>query len=85
LLKPKSDTCTCIEHSSIGDRPNDPAGNKFEEIARLYAERATSLSEIARTGDADAFKAQWTLVRETCSSCHNRFRRDRRNEAQQQN
>jgi len=59
--------------------------DEFEKIAGLYAQRATSLSEIARTGDADAFKSQWTLVRETCSSCHDKFRLDRRKEAQEQN
>jgi cytochrome c556 len=50
---------------------------KFNETAQLYAERATRLSEIAATGDAEAFKDQWAQVRETCASCHATFRRDR--------
>ncbi len=58
---------------------------EFERIAGLYAERATSLADIAASGDADAFKAQWALVRETCSSCHDTFRRDRKKEVQAQN
>ena len=50
---------------------------EFDATAQLYAERATKLSEIAATGDTEAFKAQWAQVRETCASCHATFRRDR--------
>ena len=53
----------------------------FEATAALYAERATKLSEIAKTGDKAAFKTQWGLVRQTCSSCHDKYRRDRKKEA----
>lgn len=57
----------------------------FEATAALYAERAARMAEIAKSGDSEAFKTQWSLVRETCSSCHDRFRRDRSKEAQGQN
>jgi len=49
----------------------------FDALAALYAERATKLSEIAKTGDKDAFKTQLMEVRQTCSSCHDKYRRDR--------
>lgn len=50
---------------------------EFEAIAALYAERATELAALAKAGDQEGFKAQWALVRETCASCHAKFRRDR--------
>jgi len=50
----------------------------FENLANLYAERATTLSDIAKTGDKEAFKKQLMEVRQTCSSCHDKYRRDRK-------
>lgn len=50
---------------------------EFEALAALYAERATELSAYAKAGDTEGFKTQWALVRETCASCHSKFRRDR--------
>jgi len=55
---------------------------EFEQLAAEYAERANTLSEIAATGDKDAFKVQWQTVRQSCVTCHDKFRRDRRAEAQ---
>ncbi len=57
---------------------------EFEALAALYSERANELAEIAKSGDKEAFKAQWEKLRETCASCHNKFRRDRSKEAQGQ-
>ncbi len=53
---------------------------EFEAIAALYAERATELSAYAKAADTEGFKTQWALVRETCVSCHSKFRRDRSGE-----
>ncbi len=58
---------------------------EFEQLAAEYAVRAKTLSEIAATGDKDAFKVQWQTVRQACVTCHDKFRRDRRAEAQAEN
>ena len=50
----------------------------FEQRARDYAEAAARLAEVAQGGDHDAFAAQWTAVRQTCSACHDRFRAETR-------
>lgn len=47
---------------------------EFERRANDYAEAATRLAEIAQGGDRQAFAAQWTVVRDSCSACHDRFR-----------
>ena len=52
----------------------------FEAAAGLYAERAAKLAEIAATGDSEAFKAQWATVRQSCTACHDKYRRDRSKE-----
>jgi cytochrome c556 len=46
----------------------------FGSRARDYAEAAARLAEVARTGDRQAFAAQWNVVRDTCTACHDRFR-----------
>lgn len=50
----------------------DRAG--FEQRAGAYAAAATRLAELAQAGDREAFAAQWTAVRDSCSACHDRFR-----------
>lgn len=47
----------------------------FSATAKLYDERAKKLSEIAKSGDKEAFKAQWKVVRQTCESCHTKYRK----------
>ncbi len=49
----------------------------FNNLASLYAERANKLSETAKTGDKELFKTQLMELRQTCLSCHDKYRRDR--------
>ena len=52
---------------------SDRAG--FDATAKLYQERAVKLSQLAKAGDQEAFKAQWAVVRETCNTCHETYRK----------
>lgn len=51
----------------------DRAG--FEAKAAEYAAAADRLSELAQGEDAAAFAAQWTVVRQSCQSCHDGFKK----------
>ena len=51
----------------------DRAG--FEAKAAEYAAAADRLSELAAGEDAAAFAAQWTVVRQSCQSCHDGFKK----------
>ncbi|HST91122.1 MAG TPA: cytochrome c [Brevundimonas sp.] len=53
---------------------SDRAG--FEAKAAEYAAAAERLNELARAGDSAGFAAQWTVVRQTCQSCHTPYRAD---------
>ena len=45
----------------------------FEAKAAAYAAAATRLAEVAQTGDAAAFAAQFDATRATCQACHDRY------------
>lgn len=51
---------------------SDRAG--FEAKAAAYAAAADRLSELAAGEDAAAFAAQWTVVRQSCQSCHDGYK-----------
>jgi cytochrome c556 len=51
---------------------SDRAG--FEEKAAAYAAAADRLAELAAGEDAAAFAAQWTVVRQSCQSCHDVYK-----------
>ena len=50
------------------DRPG------FEKAAANFAEAAEKLSVVAKSGDLDAFAAQWKVTGDTCSACHKEYR-----------
>lgn len=52
---------------------SDRAG--FEAKAAEYAAAADRLSELAAGEDAAAFTAQWTVVRQSCQSCHDGYKK----------
>jgi cytochrome c556 len=45
----------------------------FEAKAAAYAAAATRLAEVAQTGDAAAFAAQFDATRATCQACHDLY------------
>lgn len=45
----------------------------FEAKAAAYAAAATRLAEVAQSGDAAAFSAQFDATRATCQACHERY------------
>lgn len=49
----------------------------FLATAELYQERTAKLAELAAAGDNEGFAAQWTVVRQTCSTCHDTYRKKR--------
>jgi cytochrome c556 len=51
---------------------SDSAG--FQKAAANFTEAAEKLSVVAKTGDADAFAAQWKVVGGTCGACHKEYR-----------
>ena len=51
---------------------SDRAG--FEARAADYAAAADWLAELAAGEDAAAFAAQWTVVRQSCQSCHDVYK-----------
>jgi cytochrome c556 len=51
---------------------SDRAG--FEARAAEYAAAADRLAELAQANDKAGFAAQWAVVGQTCSSCHDRYR-----------
>ena len=50
----------------------DRAG--FEARAADYAAAATKLAQLAEANDKPGFAAQWQVVRQACSSCHDVYR-----------
>ncbi|SIN61802.1 Cytochrome c556 [Parasphingorhabdus marina DSM 22363] len=67
---------------SVNDRSNalpavwdDREG--FLATAKLYQERTAKLAELAAAGDQEGFATQWTVVRQTCSTCHDTYRKKR--------
>lgn len=50
----------------------DRAG--FEARAAEYAAAADKLAELADANDKPGFAAQWTVVRQSCSNCHDTYR-----------
>ena len=52
---------------------SDRAG--FEAKAAEYASAADRLAELAQGEDAAAFSAQWTVVRQSCQSCHDGYKK----------
>jgi cytochrome c556 len=52
---------------------SDRAG--FEARATAYATAATALAEAAQSGDRAVFLTRWAAVRQTCSDCHDTYRR----------
>ena len=60
-------TLTARSHANPNvwtDRPG------FEAKAQVYAQEATKLREIAKTGDRAAFLAQIETLHQACDSCH---------------
>lgn len=51
---------------------SDRAG--FEKASVNFTEASEKLSVIAKTGDADAFAAQFKVVGGTCGACHKEYR-----------
>ncbi len=51
---------------------SDRAG--FEARAADYAAAATKLAQLAEANDKPGFAAQWQVVRQACSSCHDVYR-----------
>jgi cytochrome c556 len=51
---------------------SDRAG--FEARAADYAAAADRLAELAGGEDADAFAAQWAVVRASCQACHDGYK-----------
>jgi len=46
----------------------------FDQAAADYADAADKLADAAKANDKVAFAAQWNAVRQSCSSCHDRYR-----------
>ncbi|MDI1327914.1 MAG: cytochrome c [Brevundimonas sp.] len=53
---------------------SDRAG--FEARAADYAAAADRLAELAGGEDAAAFSAQWSVVRQSCNTCHTAYKLD---------
>ena len=51
---------------------SDRAG--FEKAAATLDAEATKLAALAKAGDQPGFAAQWTVVRNACSACHDNYR-----------
>lgn len=51
---------------------SDRAG--FEKAAATLATEAGKLADLAKAGDQPGFAAQWLVVRQTCSACHDTYR-----------
>lgn len=51
---------------------SDRAG--FEQRAADYAAAADKLAQLAQANDKAGFAAQWGVVRQACSSCHDKYR-----------
>ena len=51
---------------------SDRAG--FEKAAAALDTEATKLATLAKAGDQTGFAAQWLVVRNTCSACHDAYR-----------
>lgn len=51
---------------------SDRAG--FEARAAEYAAAADKLAELAQANDKPGFAAQWLVVRQSCSNCHDPYR-----------
>lgn len=51
----------------------DRAG--FEAKAAAYADATAKLAELARAGDAAGFAQQFGVVRGTCQSCHDTYKK----------
>lgn len=51
---------------------SDRAG--FEARAAEYAAAADRLAELAQANDKPGFAAQWAVVRQSCSNCHDKYR-----------
>ena len=49
----------------------------FLATAKLYQGHTAKLAELAAAGDKEGFAAQWTVVRQTCSTCHDSYRKKR--------
>lgn len=47
----------------------------FEAKAAAFAEEAQTLADLARAEDAAGFAAQWTVVRATCQTCHDSYKK----------
>lgn len=50
---------------------SDPAG--FAKAAATYEAEAGKLADLAKANDKAGFAAQWTVVRGTCSACHDKY------------
>jgi len=46
----------------------------FEAKAATYAAEAGKLADLAKAGDKAGFAAQWAVVRDACSACHDKFK-----------
>ena len=46
----------------------------FSKAAMTYETEATKLADLAKAGDQPGFAAQWSVVRGTCSACHDVYR-----------
>ncbi len=51
---------------------SDRAG--FEAAAANYAAEAVKLRDAAKSGNKEAFNAQWEVVRGACAACHDKYR-----------
>jgi len=51
---------------------SDRAG--FEKAAATYEAEATKLGDLARAGDSAGVATQWTIVKDACSACHDKYR-----------
>jgi len=52
----------------------DPEG--FKAAVDEYQSATSKLVEVAKSGDVDAFKAQFGAVGKSCGGCHDKFRKD---------
>lgn len=50
--------------------------DKFEAAMSDFQQEATKLTEVAKSGDEAAIKAQFGKTAETCKACHKEFRQD---------
>jgi len=51
---------------------SDRAG--FEKAAATLGTEAGKLADLAKAGDQPGFAAQWVVVRNACSACHDKYR-----------